>query len=227
MKGAGRRRPEAPTLDLDRTTEPPAPPPSKGRLYVDRADEKVKLKGSTGVVTIIGPAAAGGGGGGALQLVENHDFVAVATSYTFSGLSGDSDEVYFLVFRIVKAVAVAFKVVLRPNGITTNQLTKGTIDGTGSAGIAETTLQITTNGSLTTGDVSYGSLWFDAKTGVRRTGRLNALHAESNGTSVYLEDAAMLWNETVTNITSIDVVCDQANGIGIGSYLRLYRLLKV
>jgi len=49
---------------------------------------------------------------------------------------------------------------------------------------------------------------------------------EAAGSSAYVIDAALSWNETATNITSIDVVCDQANGIAAGSYVRLYRILK-
>jgi hypothetical protein len=35
----------------------------------------------------------------------------------------------------------------------------------------------------------------------------------------------MVWNETVTNITSITVAANQANGIGTGSNVRIYKLL--
>jgi len=171
-----------------------------------------------------GPIGLPAGGGGMLELVESHDFASAATSYTFSGLDGDTDEVYFAVFRIVKAVAAAITVVLKPNGITTNQVTKGTIDGTGSGSISTSTLQIVANGSGTTGDVDHGTLPIDAKTGVIRTARLNSL--EAAGSSAYVIDAALSWNETATNITSIDVVCDQANGIAAGSYVRLYKVKK-
>ena len=32
-----------------------------------------------------------------------------------------------------------------------------------------------------------------------------------------------LWNETSTNITSLDIVADAANGIGDGSVISLYK----
>lgn len=172
----------------------------------------------------------GGSGGGAataiFDLVENIDVVAPATSVSFAtGVDGDTDEVYALVFRMIKAVVAAITVVLKPNGVTTNQVTKGTIDGTGVGTISTATLQIVANGSGTTGDVDHGLVTIDAKTGAVRTARMNSL--EAVGSSVYLIDAGMSWNETVTNITSLDVVCSVAAGIGAGSYFRLYKLRKV
>lgn len=168
-----------------------------------------------------------GGGSGALELISNYDFAADGTSHTFAGLDGNTDEVYVLKFRLIKAVVANIKVVVNPNGITTNQVTKGTVDGSGTGSISSTTLQILENGGASVDDVDTGVLWLDAKTGFYRTGRLNSLEAASGGGGTYVIDSALTWQETVTNITSLDVVCDQANGIKAGSYLRLYKLKKV
>lgn len=220
MKGVGRRRPEAPTLDLERIAEPPSPPSRLARVYFDRADGLLKVKTSTGVVVL-----GGSGGAGALQLVENKDFGSAATSYTFSGLNGDVDEIYLLVYSIRKAVVAGHFVTVRPNGVTTGQEVRGRYDGTGgSAAWNFTDLRIVWNGSVATTDVDAGTAWIDAHTGVHRTVR--AAWASGRTAEVYSMSAVGRWTNTADNITSIAVVSDQANGIGAGSYLRLYKLLK-
>jgi hypothetical protein len=174
------------------------------------------------------PATGGGGGGSAtaiFDLVENKDLAAPATSLTFSGLDGDTDEVYFLKYKIIKGVAATILTTLRPNGITTNQATRGEFNGTAVGNINTTTLEIAGNGSVATGGVETGHVWIDAKTGVRRTGR--GEWVQSDGGTLIFIDYGFHWDETATNITSIDVVCDQANGLAAGSYFRLYKLRKV
>jgi hypothetical protein len=171
---------------------------------------------------------AGFGAAGALALVENHDFAAAATSFTFSGLDGDTDEVYLLAYRIIKAGAGTMQVDLRPNGVTTGQETRNAYNGTGGAGNNNsTTLRITENGSANAGDIYSGWVWIDAKSGVIRTIRASYSMALSGGGGVYFLEAAGAWSDTAANITSIDVVSTLATGIGIGSYLRLYKLQKV
>jgi hypothetical protein len=167
---------------------------------------------------------AGPQGSAVLDLVENHDFAAPATSYTFAGLDGDTDEVYLLTYRIIKAVGAATNVVVQPNALTTNQLTKIVFGGSSSGSDSYTDLRIIASGSLTTGDVAEGRFWFAAKTGAIRTGR--AAWADTDGVNLYLHDTAEHWTDTVVNITSLKVLSSQANGIGTGSYLRLYKLRK-
>lgn len=174
--------------------------------------------------------ATGGSGGGAaaiLDLVESHDFAAPATSFTFSGLDGDTHELYFLVFRFIKGVAAATNIDLRPNGVITNQEMRAAYYGTAGAGtLTATAFRLSANGSAVIGWADVGHAWIDAKTGTNRTGRVNYAQAGPT-TDIYELDAALVWDEKVTNITSFDVVCDQANGIGAGSYVRLYKLNKV
>jgi hypothetical protein len=176
---------------------------------------------------VFGPRSAGttatsSSGSGALELIQDQTLTVAGTSVTFSGLDGDTDEVYFLTFRAIKAVVATIAVTLRPNGITTNQVTRATVAGSGTGTISTSTLQIVANGGPTTGDTDHGTVTLDAKTGALRTGRLNSL--EAAGSAVFIIDGAISWNETATNITSLDVVCDQANGLAAGSYFRLYRL---
>lgn len=166
--------------------------------------------------------------GGALELIENFDFGGDATSHSFAGLDGDTEEVYLLVYKIIKAVAAATNVDLKPNGTATNQEMRAAYYGSGGTGnLNATALRISSNGAAAVGWIDAGQAWIDAKTGTKRTVRANYLQSDpAAGTNIYEIDAACVWNENATNITSIDVVCDQANGIKAGSYLRLYKLKK-
>lgn len=172
-------------------------------------------------------AAGGGGGAGMLELVENHDFAAPATSHTFSGLDGDTDEIYLLKYRIVKGVAAAINVDLQPNGVTANRTTY--LDYIGSGGAGSTNLtdwHISGNASGGTGGVEAGEVWLDVKSGVRRTGLGQWATSDGAGVAHQMVRSIVDWTDTAANITSLVILCDQANGIGAGSYARLYKLNK-
>lgn len=164
---------------------------------------------------------------GMLELVENHDFAGAATSYTFSGLDGDTDEVYVLAFRVKKAVAAAMNLEIQPNAATTNQVSSGFFAGAGgtSGVLNNATMRVTEDGDATSGNVSEGVVIINAKTGMVRTARCNWVVATASP-AVFSADFASVWNETATNITSLVFIANQANGIGAGSYARLYRLNK-
>lgn len=170
--------------------------------------------------------SGGGVGVPVLDLVENKDFAVAGTSYTFNNLDGDTDEVYLLVYRIIKNVVAFAQTSLRPNGITTNQQSYdswfGSFSGTGNT----TTLLIQSNGTAAVGGVEAGHMWIHAKTGVSRS--ISGLRNlwDAGGPTNLTSLIAGRWTDTTTNITSLEVVCDQANGIGAGSYLRLYKLRK-
>jgi len=163
--------------------------------------------------------------GGALQLIEDQTLSAPATTLTFSGLDGDDDEVYLLKYKIVKGVVATVLTTLRPNGATTNQASRRTYGGTASGNVNTTDIAIGGNGSAATDDVEVGECWIDAKTGTKRS--FHGQWSQINGagpTDLLWIISSSAWTDTAANITSLDVVSDQANGLGAGSYFRLYRL---
>jgi hypothetical protein len=188
-----------------------------GHVFVSRGSSG---EISTGTTT--------GGGGGALELVEDITLSGAATSVTFStGVNGNADEVYFLAYKTIKNVAGTLLTTLRPNGVTTNQNTVysyfGLVAGAGASGSGNTsTLQIGNNGQPP-GSVEVGQVWLAAKAGTRRVGHGQWAQSDTTNTLLSLL-SALHWTDTATNITSLDVVGDLANGLGAGSYFRLYRL---
>lgn len=167
------------------------------------------------------------GGGGALELVNNQEVTGSAvTSVTLSGLDGDTDQMYVLFFRVKKAVASALNLDLQPNGVTTNQASVGRSDGTGGAGsFSATRLRIMQHGGANVGDLSAGQVFIDAKTGTFRTTRAMWSDIVSIVDFAY-NSVTGLWTDTATNITSIDCVASVANSIDVGSYFRIYRVLR-
>ena len=165
------------------------------------------------------PSGGGGGGAGALELIEAWEVSAAATSHTFSGLDGDADGLYLIVYRILQGAAGSVTT-CQPNGISSNQSTGGVYSGAGVGTILTSALQIAGNS-----DSEIGQCWFDAATGMDRTGRFNSF--EWTGGSPYMVDGRWLWLDDTTNITSLDIVASVASGIDAGSYVRLYKLKKV
>lgn len=178
-------------------------------------------------------AAASGGSGGAnvLDLVESHDFAAAATSYTFStGVAGDTDELYMLQYRILDAVGGSF-FTIQPNAITANQRTKRQLFGS-FAGPGVDTLDLAlcdpnafASGSI--GDVFSGHGWFYAKTGLVRLWQNVFDWYRASDAALFGVQNTAFWTDTATAITSFAIVSNTALAIGIGSFVRLYKLRKV
>lgn len=163
-------------------------------------------------------------GAGSLELLEAHDFVADATGYTFAGLDGDVDEIYVLLYRLIKATSTATQVDVEPNGLTTNQESRGQYFGTAGTGVLNsTTMRILSNGTAGIGDIEAGWAQLHAKTGTFRSMRADWTQAPVAG-GVYGISMASVWADSVTNITSLGVIASVASGIKAGSYVDLYRL---
>lgn len=194
-------------------------------MYWDTSgdDLYVNNDSSTGWTSI------GGSGGGALELIENKEFGSAATTYTFSTLNGDTDYQYYIQYRIVKGAAGAMTITVRPNGLTTNQRSRWSYVGSAGTGTGTDTngLAIAFNGSGSTGasEVDAGVAWIQAQTGANRSGEASV--TEATGTEVFRIMVGWTWHTaTSTNITSLDITSSLANGIGAGSFVRLYRVKK-
>ena len=174
------------------------------------------------------PGGGGGGVGTGWELIEVKDITVDATTVTFSGLDGDTDGEYMMLFRLRTPLASAVNYTLRPNGISANQ---NTIRRTVVAAVT-TTATFTTLNFASAGNVTIkqwiGVLHLDAKTGTtarqivsNSTTRLTGLTVATGG--LRRSNYGGSWDDTVTNITSLDIVSDLDNGIGAGSQLCLYK----
>lgn len=197
--------------------------PPSGERWIYSKTTGLFMKSSAGIETALGVA----GSAGQLELIENKEFAAHVTSYTFSGLNGDTDEMWFFMYRLVKDASGAQTTYFRPNGTTTNQRCRWFY--TGSGGFVSNNLDTAgglvlspNGGAANETDSGYG--YIHCKKDYLRSASYHAI--ESNTTDLFVVSYGWRWNETSTNITSMVLISTATNGIGAGSYLRLYRVKK-
>ncbi len=158
---------------------------------------------------------------GSLMLIEKKTVPSDTDTLSFTGIDGDADGSYLLVFQLIKGAAGFITYVIRPNGLTTNQ--KSYYNTLGVSTSTTTDMQIASSGG-SIGDKVRGDCFIDALTGAFRTGR-GEDNQYSAGT-IYKTIRTQIWDDDSTNITSIDIVADTAAGIKAGSVFTLYRLSK-
>jgi len=163
-------------------------------------------------------------GGGSLVFVDSKTVTGAATgSVVFTGLDGDTDTRYMLEAYIVNDDQPTTRTfTLRPNGLTTNQdsqkLATGGASVTGSDEV-----------ELTIADFSSPNLWaiidIMPVTGQRRAviARGSALDAVPDNTAHFYTGN---WNETATNITSLEINEAASSAIGVGSFFRLFKIVE-
>jgi hypothetical protein len=156
--------------------------------------------------------------------------VAAATSVTISGLHGDTDEEYELEARIVNGYNGAASYLVRCNNDTGSNYGSQNLAGENSTVSASRD-----SGALTSWFFGYGSalnnlnqseMLISAKSGYVRTA-INE-HTDSIVTTtvgrMYLRGQS--WNNTADEITSLVVLANQANGLGVGTQITLWRKIK-
>ena len=159
-----------------------------------------------------------------LELIHNHYFSAAATSYTISGLDGDNDIQYYISMFLIWNSINPGGVLLRPNNDAGNNYPRIWIY---ADGIAVGTGTDIPNGFW----VAYANALNDificpmmclhAVSGQARP-MLGFRHKQDLWFSFIAR-----WTNTVNNITSLVFVASQANGIGIGSRITVWRLPRV
>ena len=135
---------------------------------------------------------------GELRLVERQAVSAVA-SVTFSGLDGDADNVYKVLFRVTGSAAQTFN--LDPNALTTNQSTqRSQMLNSAISGVEDTrqTIVATPAGDVVHGEITY---WADAARD--RVGGNFAGSADDASSQTENEWSVLHWREATTNITSL------------------------
>jgi hypothetical protein len=152
-------------------------------------------------------------------------------------LDGDSDRLYLLKAKIKKgggANGTAYYYYLRPNSATTNlssetffpyMQTNALASGTSVAADASN-IQLCASSYATAFWNAY--VYICAEKTVPRLFNIRTDRYTDNGTGTIqlgMGRYSGLWNETSTNMTSLQIYCDHAGGIGIGSEFHLYKII--
>jgi len=184
-------------------------------------DESNIIEFSDGITWIAySPAPSG------LALVQYKLITVHATTVTFSGLDGNTDGVYLFNARILNKSGGNTKYVMRPNGATTNLSSNFSYSAVAS--VNQTTWALSSN----TADCSNNN-WINIKAQVwakcdpSSVASIRMYQADI-GIATTTPAAARaviagVWNESTTNIESFDWVGANADAIGAGSEIALYK----
>lgn len=176
-----------------------------------------------------GQASGGSGSGSAMALIDSIEISTAVTTHTFSGLDGNTDLSYIIKGVVVNALGGTPAIQMRLNA------DSGT--NYGRAGVQVNTTSF--NGVYAQNETSFalgntrGSgipSSFEATMPYAKTGLTRFLFADlvsntsASETVNYSNRSGLSWDNSVDNITSISLLSDTANGIGVGSYFQLWAI---
>jgi hypothetical protein len=168
-------------------------------------------------------ASNGSAGTGGLILVEKKIITSAVETTTFSGLDGDSHGIYRMIYKIVNGTAAIRNYSLRPNGASTNLTVRGnTINATNSIFSSTTWFICSADNAL----YGSGELIVHASKSVNSVAQVRLYEASYQYSAAGVRTMTNIvgeWNETSTNLTSLEVRGDAASAIGNGSEFCLYR----
>lgn len=155
------------------------------------------------------------------------EIAAAATSITISGLDGNTDTQYRLLSRFVNGYAGCTYGICPNNDTTVGnygyQYLVGYSTTIAAARAANYGYARIGEGNGSVGDKCLSDTIIYAKSGYVRT-MLTSEISSITGTSVgYVFLWGNEWSNTADNITSLVITADQANGLGIGTSIELYR----
>ncbi len=169
-----------------------------------------------------GPPAAAPDGS-IWDFIQTKNITVDANSVVFSGLDGDVDDVYKLVWTGVDYPGATTNWQLRPNGVTTGLFSQGMLHRTLVAGNPVFTFSYWCMHNE--GNVYFaGRAYVSAKTGAPRQFFCEDQISEKATTKVQKAILSGYWSDTTTNITSLEVNTPSGNGITAGSTWSLWRI---
>lgn len=138
--------------------------------------------------------------------------LSAAQNYTFTGLNGNTQKMYKVVFQGTLGVASSDRYILiRPNGLTSGFNGYAIYNGTsGGSDWSTSGFYVGRNGWSANADVSF-EYTFSAVTGRKRTGFGMATFVHTNN-NILGYTASGYWSNTSTNITSIQVAATSTSG---------------
>lgn len=157
--------------------------------------------------------------------VSSVTFGASGDGVTKRALDGDVDSIYLLHHRTRATSGISAAVVLRPNGVSSDQVSRRITHQSSTITYAGLLLnQVPASG------LEGGELTFYARTGVERTYRGHSYLQTADPpteSGQHVRSYTGTWDETVTNITSLVIATDDAGvDIDVGSEYILYRVTQ-
>jgi len=166
--------------------------------------------------------------GGSYRFVAESVPTSNTNTVTFSGLDGDNDVWYVIQANFKNNGGLAWYE-LRPNGVTTGLKSEVIyrIDGdtTPASGGSESIWRILLFSAFT-GSGGSTEVRVYAKSGSVRTYTAHAGAKHSGSPANNMSVHGGHWSDTTANITSLTIFGTNANAIGAGSVIRLYKLTK-
>lgn len=177
----------------------------------------------------------GDSNGSALILVEAKQISTGVQTVTFENLDGDSDRIYFIRGRVLRPAGSAgttFTYSVRPNGLTTNlaYISYGGYYSTAAGSNAISTSAGSSGyliGSSTSTTRFDLQMWISAEKTLPRLFDIAISRRVFDGSNQQFDvwRSGVRWNETTTNLTSIEINCDRSGGLAAGTELYLYKLV--
>jgi hypothetical protein len=157
-------------------------------------------------------------------MIYNKTLSEARTSVIIPNLNGNLDVEYELKLIIV-GNADGQNVRIRPNADSeTNYGNQFAIGGnTTATAIRQTNtgFQLVYN-ALNTNQILHADVIIYAKSGYERTAISKVINDISGTTATEIILGGYSWNNTTDNITSLTLITDQANGLGVGTNIQLY-----
>ncbi len=196
-------------------------------VFVEKSGQTALITDETDTKLVLRPGGAGSAAWGAAlgwTLVERKEIAAAVTTVSFTGLDGNTDEVYKLIGRIVKPTIGISTYSFRPNGVVTNQSMGRVINGAAVAVAANLDFFVNTS------DIE--SVSFECLIHARDTVQSIAIprsfigkvmsYSKVGNIFKNVEDFGGAW-DTTANMTSLDINSSVALKIGIGSTFELFK----
>ena len=160
---------------------------------------------------------------GEFQVIhDSGELNSAVSSYTISGLDGDTEQQYRLICRIVDNSAGP-SYGIRFNNDSGNNYGYQYLTGfNATADAGRNTLSYAyIGGNDKTNSIHFSDTLIYAKSGYVRTALTKALHDAAGTTIQKIFSIGTSWNNTSDNITSLVISSNQTNGIGVGSRIIL------
>lgn len=160
------------------------------------------------------------------QKIYSNTLSEATNSVTISNLNGNVDKEYKLIIRVVSGYNGAITFLLRLNNDSNNNYGYQSLAGektviAASRNTSQSGISIANVGA--TNNLSFSETILYAKSGYIRTAIVKYGYKIASTTVTGLVVLGQSWNNTADNITSLVIYNSNANSLGIGTVIELYK----